>query len=121
MEKVEICENWITDYLDGWNYSNKSRYYNYLAIVHKDDDGNYNYEWLKESTSSDEYFNVNKVKVGDILMAGSKDKRKNRGCGKFYYGVVAKDDNSMTLVKDTTYLQVKKELKNIQKDLENQD
>lgn len=110
MEKItiELYENWITECLDGWNYSNPKRYHNYLAIVRKDDEGNYNYEWLNESKSDDEYFNVHNVNVGDVLMAGCKDTRKNRGWGKWFYRVIEKDDCHMTLLKDTTYLKVKK-------------
>ena len=68
----------MTEGLDEWCYSNPQRYHNYLAVVTRDTDGNGSFDWLEQSRESDEYFNVAVVKVGDVLLAGCKDRYKNR-------------------------------------------
>lgn len=74
--EIECDKNWLLDYLEPWDYTNTRRYKNYLAIVSRDESGEFVYRWCKESRESDEYFNITEIKEGDILMAGYKDNYK---------------------------------------------
>jgi len=112
--KKKIVENWLTESFGVWNFSHK-KYYNWCGIVTRDEEGNNKYEWLKGSNNDDEYFNFFKVKEGDIIYAGSKDNYKNRINLTAYFGVVSKTEDSIELVRDTTYLKVKKQLENSKK------
>ena len=103
----------MTKGLDEWCYSNPKRYHNYLAVVTQDTDGNCSFDWLEQSRESDEYFNVAVVKIGDVLLAGCKDRYKNRTVGKYWYGVVAKNEDTLTMVYDTTFNKVKKTMKEV--------
>lgn len=107
--KINTVDNWMVEAISNvWNYTNKRRYRNWFAIVTRDENGMEKRSYMKESRNEDEYFNVSKVNVGDILMAGCYDERKNRGIKHSYYAVVAKSNDSITLVSETTYLKAKK-------------
>lgn len=67
--EIECDKNWLLDYLEPWDYTNTKRYKNYLAIVSRDERGEFVYHWCKESRESDEYFNITDIKEGDILLA----------------------------------------------------
>ena len=110
--KKEIKENWLTECLSVWDFSHY-KYFNWIGIVTRDNNGFNKYEWLKISKNSDEYFNFAPVKKGDILYAGCKNKNKNYPISTAYYGVVEKTEDYVELVKDTTYLKVKNILKSI--------
>lgn len=112
--KKKIVENWLTESLGVWNFSH-TKYFNWCGIVTRDEEGNNKYEWLKGSKDNGEYFNFSKVKVGDIIYAGSKNNYKNRINVTAYFGVVRKTEDSIELVRDTTYLKVKKQLENSNK------
>ena len=101
--KVKISENWLLGCIYGWNYRNTSRYKNWFAIITRNEAGEFQYQWLKESKMSDEYFNVHGVKVGDILVAGCRDKYKDRGCVKAFYKVLSLSTDSIELARETTY------------------
>jgi hypothetical protein len=106
-----VEDNWLTQDFGIWCWDEK--HHNYLAIVTRDENGEDKFNWLKKSKNSDEYFNISKVKKGDILLAGSK--RRNKGYSeKEWYGVVDKTEESLVLVKETTYLKVKKLLNDIE-------
>ena len=107
--KLQVIENWLTEPFDEFNYSHR-KYFNWVGIVTRNGNGENQYNWMKPSKNSDEYFNVSPVKVGDILYVGSKNTYKSHQIESAYYGVVAKDENSIELVRDTTYLKVKKRL-----------
>ena len=70
-----VEDNWLTQDFGIWCWDEK--HHNYLAIVTRDENGEDKFNWLKKSKNSDEYFNISKVKKGDILLAGSK--RRNKG------------------------------------------
>lgn len=106
-----VENNWLTEDFSIWCWDEKHR--NYLSIVTRDENGEDKFNWLRKSKNSDEYFNISKVKKGDILLAGSK-KRNKEYSKKQWYGVVDKTDESLILVKETTYLKVKKLLKDIE-------
>lgn len=106
-----VEDNWITENFSVWCWDNK--HHNYLSIVTRDENGEDKFDWLRKSKNSDEYFNISKVKKGDILLAGSK-KRNKEYSEKQWYGVVDKTDESLILVNETTYLKVKKLLKDIE-------
>ena len=106
-----VEDNWLTEGFSIWCWDNK--HHNYLSIVTRDENGTDKFNWLRKSKNSDEYFNISKVKKGDILLAGSK-KRNKEYSEKQWYGVVDKTDESLILVKETTYLKVKKLLKDIE-------
>ncbi len=103
--KKSVEDNWLTQNLAVWCWDNK--HHNYLAIVTRDGNGEDKYNWLKQSKNSDEYFNVAPVNKGDILLAGSKKRNKDYSEREFY-GVVDKTEESLMLVKETTYLKTKK-------------
>ena len=107
--KKKIEENWLTESLGVWDFSHH-KYFNWIGIVTRDENGNNQYNWLKASKNSDEYFNFAQVKEGDILYAGCKNTYKNRPMATAYYGVVKKNADSIELICDTTYLKVKKQL-----------
>lgn len=107
--ELQLEDNRMVEPLELWDYSHP-KYFNWLGIVTRDENGDYQYNWLKKSKCSDEYFNVAQVKEGDILYAGCKNTYKNHRMVKAYYGVVKKTSDSIELVCDTTYLKVKKQL-----------
>ena len=107
--KKRIEEKWLVESLGVWNFSHK-KYFNWCGIVTRDEEGNNKYEWLKGSNNDDEYYNFAKVKEGDIIYAGSKDNYRGRINSSAYFGVVCKTDDCVELVRDTTYLKVKKQL-----------
>lgn len=113
--KLQVNENWLTEPFDEFNYSHH-KYFNWVGIVTRDVNGENQYGWLKPSKNVDEYFNVSPVKTGDILYVGSKNTYKKHQIECAYYGVIAKDENSIELVRDTTYLKVKKRLMEFNKD-----
>lgn len=47
--EIECDKNWLLDYLEPWDYTNIRRYKNYLAIVSRDESGEFVYHWCKES------------------------------------------------------------------------
>lgn len=106
-----VEDNWLTENFSVWCWDNK--HHNYLSIVTRDENGEDKFDWLRKSKNSDEYFNISKVKKGDILLAGSK-KRNKEYSEKQWCGVVDKTDESLILVNGTTYLKVKKLLKDIE-------
>lgn len=110
--ELQLEDNWMVEPLELWDYSHP-KYFNWLGIVTRDENGNYQYNWLKESKCSDEYFNVAQVKEGDILYAGCKNTYKNHRIVTAYYGVVKKDADIIELISDTTYLKVKKQLESL--------
>ena len=106
-----VVDNWLTEGFSIWCWD--AKHHNYLSIVTRDENGEDKFNWLRKSKNSDEYFNISKVKKGDILLAGSK-KRNKEYSEKQWYGVVDKTNESLILVKETTYLKVKKLLKDIE-------
>ena len=106
-----VVDNWLTEGFSIWCWD--AKHHNYLSIVTRDENGVDKFNWLRKSKNSDEYFNISKVKKGDILLAGSK-KRNKEYSEKQWYGVVDKTNESLILVKETTYLKVKKLLKDIE-------
>lgn len=108
--KLNLEENWLIESLEEWDFSH-DKYTNYIAINTRNEEGKDVYEWLKSSKNKDEFFNFNKVKKGDILLVGCKNTYKKRTEAKAYYGVVNKTDDTVELIKDTTYLKIKKSLK----------
>lgn len=107
LETYEIFENWLIENIEPCDWSNYSRYRNYLAITTKDENGEYEREFLKQSKNKDEYFNVAPVKVGDILWANCWDDRKRRGRNWFYV-VIEKTNDELQTLAFTTYLKAKK-------------
>lgn len=103
---VGCDKNWILEPVDPWDYSNTKRRKNYLAVVTKTDNGDFSYEWLKESKESDEYFNITNVKVGDVLMAGYKDNYNYKHSEKLYYKVIEKTNDNIVLTQGRTYRSV---------------
>lgn len=101
--EIECDKNWLLDYLEPWDYTNTQRYKNYLAIVSRDESGEFVYHWCKESRESDEYFNITEIQEGDILLAGYKDYYKPNRPAKRYYKVLEKTDEKLLLYEDTTY------------------
>lgn len=99
---IKCDKNWILQGISPWDYSNKKRRKNYLAVVTKDDKGELNCKWLKEG-EDEEYFNITDVNIGDVLMAGYKDYYKARNSEKLFYKVMDKTDDSMILAWATTY------------------
>lgn len=108
--RKKLEENWLIETLNEWDFSH-DKYTNYVAINTRNEEGKDVYDWLNSSKNEDEYFNFNKVQKGDILMVGCRNRYKKRTEAKAYYGVLNKTDDSIELIKDTTYLKVKKCLK----------
>jgi len=106
--RKELRNNFLITDFQIWNWTQPSCR-NYLGIVTRDENKNYRYQWLNPSKKSDEYFDVLPVKEGDVLIAGLNEYKKFPK--KIFYGVLHKDDECMLLVRDTTYLKVKKLLK----------
>ena len=113
--ELQLEDNWMVEPLELWDYSHP-KYFNWLGIVTRDENGNYQYNWLKKSNCNDEYFNVAQVKEGDILYAGCKNTYKNHRMVTSYYGVVKKDADIIELISDTTYLKVKKQLESLKEE-----
>lgn len=103
--RKELRNNFLITDFQIWNW-NKPSCRNYLGIVTRDENKNYRYQWLNPSKKTDEYFDVLPVKEGDVLIAGVNEYKKFPK--KIFYGVLHKDNECMLLVRDTTYLKVKK-------------
>lgn len=104
MEKIVMkCDkNWLLEGLDVWDWSNSKRYKNYMAVVTIDEKGDMAYDWLKWGEDSDEYFKIDKVNKGDIVVAGCKDSYKPRHSTKEFYKVIDKTDDQLTLSQAVT-------------------
>lgn len=110
MNTYQIDENWLIESLPVWDWSNRSRYSNWMAIVTRDENGIEQPKYLKKSKNSDEFFNLAPVKEGDILCAGCYDTRKSRGVKRSYYAVHEKSEDAIVLGEYTTYRKAKKGL-----------
>ena len=105
--EIECDKNWILEPISPWNGGNPKRWKNYMGVVTRNEDGKFQYQWLKESRESDEWFNITDVKEGDILMVGVKDcYHPNRPSEKMYYMVMERTEDKMVLIGDTTYRKV---------------
>ena len=110
MNRCKIEENWLIESLPVWDWSNRNRYSNWMAIVTRDENGMENRDYLTKSKNSDEFFNLAPVREGDILSAGCYDTRKSRGVKRSYYAVLEKSDDTIALGEYTTYRKAKKGL-----------
>jgi len=103
METISLFKGWMEDNISPCDWSNDKKFHNYLAVVSLDDDGNETRTYSDISDESDLYFNVSKLKVGDIVVVGCFNKYKKRTVKK-YYNIIAKDTESITFSDDyTTY------------------
>lgn len=109
MNTYKIEENWLIESLPVWDWSNRNRYSNWMAIVTRGEDGIEHRDYLTKSKNSDEFFNFASVKDGDILTAGCYDTRKSRGV-RMYYAVLEKSDDTIVMGEYTTYRKAKKGL-----------
>lgn len=110
--KKELRNNVLITDFQIWKWDKTHQ--NFLCIVTRGEDKEYKYQYLDKCDKHDEYFDVTEVKEGDVLVAGTYEykqfgtKKYRQFPEKVFYGVVYKDDECMLLVRDTTYLKVKK-------------
>ena len=101
---VKVFNNAIAENIGIWDYSNTKKYSNWIGRM-TDKDG---IEYFKKSYDEDLYFYLPKdIKAGDILKAGCTMIYKKRS-ESAYYAVIEVTENSITLLKETTYLKATK-------------
>ena len=111
MNTIELFQRNIAECLEPLNYSNRKKYNNYMAIINGlNSDGTEDRTYLRE-LDDDLYFNVKDVKKGDIIVASSWNRYKNRQ-EKCYYIVLDITDDEMTIDDGhTTYRKAVKALR----------
>lgn len=110
MRNYGIEDNWLIEDLPQWDWSNRKKYSNWMAIVTRDEKGNEHRSYLPFSKNEDEYFNLCTVNEGDILVVGCYNRRKSRGETRMYYAVFGKSKDTITMEEYTTYRKAKKGL-----------
>lgn len=102
---VKVFGNAIAENIGIWDYSNTKKYSNWIGRM-TDKDGKV--EYFKKSYDEDLYFYFPKnLKAGDILKAGCTMIYKKRS-ESAYYAVIEVTEDSITLLKETTYLKATK-------------
>ena len=102
---VKVFSNAIAENIGIWDYSNTKKYSNWIGRM-TDKDGKVAY--FKKSYDEDLYFYLPKdLKAGDILKAGCTMVYKKRS-ESAYYAVIEVTEDSITLLKETTYLKATK-------------
>ena len=102
---VKVFNNAIAENIGIWDYSNTKKYSNWIGRM-TDKDGKP--EYFKKSYDEDLYFYLPKdIKAGDILKAGCTMIYKKRS-ESAYYAVIEVTEDSITLLKETTYLKATK-------------
>ena len=102
---VKVFGNAIAENIGIWDYSNTKKYSNWIGRM-TDKDGKV--EYFKKSYDEDLYFYLPKnIKAGDILKAGCTMIYKKRS-ESAYYAVIEVTEDSITLLKETTYLKATK-------------
>ena len=102
---VKVFGNAIAENIGIWDYSNTKKYSNWIGRM-TDKDGKVAY--FKKSYDEDLYFYFPKnLKAGDILKAGCTMIYKKRS-ESAYYAVIEVTEDSITLLKETTYLKATK-------------
>ena len=102
---VKVFKNAIAENIGIWDYSNTKKYSNWIGRM-TDKDGKVVY--FKKSYDEDLYFYLPKdLKAGDILKAGCTMIYKKRS-ESAYYAVIEVTEDSITLLKETTYLKATK-------------
>lgn len=102
---VKVFGNAIAENIGIWDYSNTKKYSNWIGRM-TDKDGKV--EYFKKSYDEDLYFYFPKdIKAGDILKAGCTMIYKKRS-ESAYYAVIEVTEDSITLLKETTYLKATK-------------
>ena len=102
---VKVFGNAIAENIGIWDYSNTKKYSNWIGRM-TDNDGKV--EYFKKSYDEDLYFYFPKnLKAGDILKAGCTMIYKKRS-ESAYYAVIEVTEDSITLLKETTYLKATK-------------
>ena len=102
---VKVFSNAIAENIGIWDYSNTKKYSNWIGRM-TDKDGKV--EYFKKSYDEDLYFYLPKdLKAGDILKAGCTMIYKKRS-ESAYYAVIEVTEDSITLLKETTYLKATK-------------
>ena len=102
---VKVFSNAIAENIGIWDYSNTKKYSNWIGRM-TDKDGKT--EYFKKSYDEDLYFYLPKdIKAGDILKAGCTMIYKKRS-ESAYYAVIEVTEDSITLLKETTYLKATK-------------
>ena len=102
---VKVFDNAIAENIGIWDYSNTKKYSNWIGRM-TDKDGKV--EYFKKSYDEDLYFYLPKdIKIGDILKAGCTMFYKKRS-ESAYYAVIEVTEDSITLLKQTTYLKATK-------------
>lgn len=102
MKKITLFHNWTEDNLYPHDWSNRSRYKNYLARTSMGQHGKILKDFLEPSKDNDLYFNVANVESGCILLASCWDSRKNRQY-KTYWLVIERTDEYIGLIDYSTY------------------
>ena len=69
MKKINIKNNWLINNIEPCDWSNSSKYKNYLAIITIDENKKEEKAFLPDTKDTDKYFDVTDVKVDDILCA----------------------------------------------------
>ena len=102
---VKVFGNAIAENIGIWDYSNTKKYSNWIGRM-TDKDGKV--EYFKKSYDEDLYFYFPKnLKAGDILKAGCTMIYKKRS-ESAYYAIIEVTEDSITLLKETTYLKATK-------------
>ena len=102
---VKVFGNAIAENIGIWDYSNTKKYSNWIGRM-TDKDGKV--EYFKKSYDDDLYFYLPKdLKAGDILKAGCTMIYKKRS-ESAYYAVIEVTEDSITLLKETTFLKATK-------------
>lgn len=102
---LKVYNNAIAENIGIWDYSNTKKYSNWIGRM-TDKDGKV--EYFKKSYDEDLYFYLPKdIKAGDICKAGCTMIYKKRS-ESAYYAVIEVTEDSITLLKETTYLKATK-------------
>ena len=102
---VKVFGNAIAENIGIWDYSNTKKYSNWIGRM-TDKDGKV--EYFKKSYDEDLYFYLPKdIQAGDILKVGCTMIYKKRS-ESAYYAVIEVTEDSITLLKETTYLKATK-------------
>ena len=102
MKKINIKNKWLINNIEPCDWSNSSKYKNYLAIITIDENKKEEKAFLPDTKDTDKYFDVTDVKVDDILCASCWNARKSRQ-QKVYYVVTEKTDDYIELDEYTTF------------------